>query len=141
MTYHPTEEHLARLEAGRQQSRAVRRYLTSLNGRRPRRGRPRDWDAALRRAEQAVAEASDPLRRLEAVQARHDLQLARAEDVDGLRAELAAEALVGFVEHGAAYGKTHGISYRAWLEVGVPAKDLRAAGIRRDPAAADVEGV
>ena len=72
--------------------------------------------------------AADPVRHLQLVQERLDLQAAlesaeRAVDVSALEA--------GFIEAAADYSRRRGISYAAWREVGVPSAVLRAAGITR----------
>jgi hypothetical protein len=65
-----------------------------------------------------------------------------AEDPEGLREELGAntpgsEANVqrleaGFVAAAAAYGRRHGMGYRAWIQAGVDPDVLRRAGIEPD---------
>jgi hypothetical protein len=71
---------------------------------------------------------ADPVRHLQLVQERLDLQAAlesaeREGDVSTLEA--------GFIEAAADYSRRRGISYAAWREVGVPSAVLRAAGITR----------
>ena len=71
---------------------------------------------------------ADPLRRLQLVQERLDLEeeLAAAESKVDL-SELEDE----FTKSAAPYGERKGISYEAWRELGVPAATLKAAGISR----------
>jgi hypothetical protein len=81
----------------------------------------------LNRIEEELLDA-DPLRRLQLVQERLDLQdeVAIAEnkvDLESLEKEFVASAR--------SYSQRKGISYAAWRELGVPASALRRAGIGR----------
>jgi hypothetical protein len=81
----------------------------------------------LARTEDELLDA-DPLRRLELVQRRIDLEgelerLGSTVDMDALEAEFVAVAKP--------YAERKGISYEAWREAGVPASALKAAGIGR----------
>lgn len=92
---------------------AVRRYLLWLE----------DPDsivdeAAVAKAEAAVADAGDPLARLHALA---DLEHARAADAQGVTAE--------FVAHAKDYGEAQSIPLPAWEALGVPAEVLRQAGL------------
>lgn len=123
-------EHKAALAQGRTQGRAVRVYLEALAANRPKRGRKRTPDsikARLDRIENELSDA-DPLRRLQLVQERIDLQHeleASAEKVDlgALESDFVATAK--------GYSERKGISYAAWREAGVSAATLKAAGISR----------
>jgi hypothetical protein len=123
-------EHKAALAEGRNQGRAVRKYLEALEENKPKRGRKRTADSVKRdlvRTEDELLSA-DPLRRLELVQRRIDLEaelekLDTTIDMDALETEFVAVA--------AAYAERKGISYEAWREAGVPAATLKAAGISR----------
>ena len=71
---------------------------------------------------------ADPVRHLQLVQERLDLQAAlqsaeRAVDVSALEA--------GFIDAAADYSRRRGISYAAWREAGVDAAVLKKAGIGR----------
>ncbi len=122
--------HKAALAEGREQGRAVRRYLEALEATKPRRGRkrsPAKMEKRLIAIDEALATA-DPLSRLHLVQERLDLQvhLANGEnqiDLSALEAE--------FMDAAAAYGERKGISHTAWREVGVEPRVLKAAGISR----------
>jgi hypothetical protein len=126
-----TEAHKAALAAGRAHGKAVRDYLEALESNKPRRGRkrtPETIQAQIDAAENALADAS-PLNRLKLIQQRMDL-LATMEalsappvDLDALEAK--------FVEVAASYGKSQGISYAAWREIGVDPAVLKKAGINR----------
>lgn len=125
-----TAEHKAALAEGRTQGRAVRRYLEALEAHKPKRGRKRTADSMKKQLDriEKELETADPLKRLQLIQQRLDLQaeLAAAEDkvdLDALEQEFVAAA--------GPYGSRKGISYDAWRELGVPAATLKAAGISR----------
>ncbi len=125
-----SDEHKAALAEGRNQGRSVRQYLEALDLHKPKRGRKRTPDTMkkrLDRIESDLAEA-DPLKRLQLIQERLDLQaeLATASekvDLSGLEEE--------FVRAAAAYSARKGISYAAWRELGVEPAVLKRAGISR----------
>jgi uncharacterized protein YicC (UPF0701 family) len=125
-----SNEHKAALAEGREQGRAVRRYLEALEAHRPRRGRKRTPESMKKRldaVEQALANA-DPLKRLHLIQERLDLQSALETndakvDLDSLEKEFIAAA--------APYSARKGISYSAWRELGVPSPVLAKAGLSR----------
>jgi hypothetical protein len=119
-----SKEHKEALARGRRESAAVKTYLGSLNVAKKRGRKPTPERVDELRA-QAAAE-SDPLKRVELVQKRLDLEKQLAEptvDHEALEA--------GFVEYAASYGEGKGITYAAWREVGVPVSVLKAAGISR----------
>ena len=123
-------EHKAALAKGREEGRAVRRYLEALEDQRPRRGRKRTPESIKRRlavVEQQLA-GTDPLSRLHLLQEREDLsaELARNGASDDL---MAAER--AFVKVAKAYGNRKGIGYSAWRSVGVSIPVLEKAGISR----------
>lgn len=123
-------EHKQALATGREQGRAVRRYLEALEAHKPKRGRKRTPDSIQRRLD-AIEDrlpSADPLTRLQLVQERMDLQselAAKSNTVD--LASLEDE----FVNAAAEYGMRKGISYAAWREAGVDPAILKRAGIRR----------
>lgn len=125
-----SDQHKQALAVGREQGRAVRRYLEALEAHRPKRGRKRTPESIQRRLD-AIEERlsnADPLSRLQLVQERMDLQdelAAKAETVDltGLENDFVAAARD--------YGERKGISYGAWREAGVDAAVLKRAAIRR----------
>jgi hypothetical protein len=125
-----TAEHKAALAEGRAQGRAVRAYLDALESHKPKRGRKRTPDSMKKRLAviESELEGADPMRRLQLVQERMDLEaaLARSEETIDL-----TELEDAFVEAAAAYGARKGITYGAWREVGVPAAMLKRAGITR----------
>ncbi|MFP3900870.1 MAG: hypothetical protein ACLFXM_08430 [Acidimicrobiia bacterium] len=125
-----SDEHKAALAAGREQGRSVRRYLEALEAHKPKRGRKRSPETLkkrLRSVESEIASA-DPLKRLHLVQERLDLQRALESTNGGVDINELEKA---FVEAAKPYSERKGISYSAWRELGVPARVLERAGIRR----------
>jgi hypothetical protein len=125
-----SDDHKAALAEGRSQGRAVRRYLEALEAHKPRRGRKRTTDSIGKRLQKIEDELldADPLKRLQLVQERLDLQaeLAATEnkvDLDALEKD--------FVDAARSYSDRKGISYAAWRELGVSAATLRRAGVGR----------
>jgi hypothetical protein len=125
-----TDEHKAALAEGRNQGRAVRRYLEALEDNKPKRGRKRTESSVQRdlaRTEDELLTA-DPLRRLELIQRRIDLQ----EELEKMGTVVDLGALESeFVAVAAGYAVRKKISYEAWREAGVSAATLKAAGITR----------
>lgn len=125
-----SDEHKAALAEGREQGRAVRRYLEAIEAHKPRRGRKRSPDSMQKRLaaiEDELATA-DPLNRVHLSQERIDLQ--RQLSVGTEKVDL--EGLEGdFVAAAGPYSERKGISYNAWRAVGVEARVLKAAGIGR----------
>jgi hypothetical protein len=125
-----SDDHKAALAEGRRQGRAVREYLQALEQHRPKRGRKRTVEsiqAQLAKIEGQLAEA-DPVKRLQLIQDRMDLQSEldaneNKADLEGLEKE--------FVETAKGYSERKGISYAAWRELGVEASVLKKAGISR----------
>jgi uncharacterized protein YicC (UPF0701 family) len=125
-----SDSHKAALAEGREQGRAVRRYLEALEAHRPKRGRKRTTESVRKRlaAIESLLPEADALSRLHLVQERMDLQneLATSDnavDLQGLEDE--------FVVAAAPYGARKGITYAAWRQLGVDPAVLRRAGIRR----------
>jgi hypothetical protein len=125
-----SNEHKAALAEGRDQGRAVRRYLEALEAHKPRRGRKRTPDSLKKRLNTVESEiaVADPLKRVHLLQERIDLMAAlEATESKVDLAQLEKE----FVKAAAPYSERKGISYSAWREVGVPAAVLDKAGIAR----------
>ncbi|HEX6423153.1 MAG TPA: hypothetical protein VFZ79_06715 [Acidimicrobiales bacterium] len=125
-----SNEHKAALAEGRDQGRAVRRYLEALEANKPRRGRKRSPESLKKRLATIETEiaSADPLKRVHLVQERSDLQQAleaSASNVDINQLEK------DFVKAAAPYSERKGITYATWREVGVPAAVLEKAGIKR----------
>jgi hypothetical protein len=122
--------HKEALALGREQGRAVRRYLEALELHKPKRGRKRTPESIQRQLaaiEDKLATA-DALTRVQLIQQRMDLQAELASksatvDLSSLEA--------GFVKAARDYGQRKGISYAAWREAGVDAAVLKKAGIGR----------
>ncbi|MGI8684793.1 MAG: hypothetical protein ACR2MO_06850 [Acidimicrobiales bacterium] len=125
-----TDEHKQALAVGREQGRAVRRYLEALDAHRPKRGRKRTPESINRRLAdiETRLETADPLSRLQLVQERMNLEQelatkSEAVDVGALEEEFVAAARE--------YGERKGITYGAWREAGVDAAVLKRAEVRR----------
>lgn len=125
-----SNEHKAALAEGRDQGRAVRRYLEALEANKPKRGRKRSPESMKKRLDAVENElaSADPLKRLHLVQERLDLQAA----LEATQSSVDLEALEKeFVSAAATYSERKGISYSAWRELGVPSSVLERAGITR----------
>jgi hypothetical protein len=125
-----TNAHKAALAEGRAESLAVRRYLEALEATKPSRGRKRTTasvEARLATIERDIATA-DPLRRVQLIQERLDLQQELETAGNGIDVE---ELQAGFIESAAGYSQRKGISYAAWRELGVAPAVLKAAGVGR----------
>lgn len=125
-----SDQHKKAMAEGREQGRAVRRYLEALDAHRPKRGRKRTAESInkqLASIDQKLKEA-DALTRVNLIQQRMDLtdELNAMENKVDLR-----ELEDGFVSAAREYGERKGISYAAWREAGVDPAVLRRAGIKR----------
>jgi hypothetical protein len=125
-----SDEHKAALAEGRNQGRAVRRYLEALEAHKPKRGRKRTSDSIQKRLDKIDGElaGADPLKRLQLIQERIDL-LDELETA-GAKVDL-SELETGFVDAASAYSQRKGISYAAWRQLGVEASVLKRAGVSR----------
>ena len=126
-----SDAHKAALAEGREQGRAVRRYLEALEHSRPKRGRKRTKETVERRLQtiEQRLQAADPLERLHLIQERQDLQNELASmDATGVHLSELEEA---FVASAGPYGARRGITYTAWRAAGVAPAVLRRAGIAR----------
>jgi hypothetical protein len=127
-----SDERKGAAQRQRAAARRVRAYLAVIDDRRPAASRAvaeKTLRERLRLVEQAVANAADPVRRLEFIQQR--LDLSRQLDARRRTASDDNSAEAAFIEHARGYGEAKGISYDAWREAGVPAAVLKRAGIRR----------
>ena len=119
------------LAIGRDQGRAVRRYLEALEANKPRRGRRRTAEGMQKRLagiEERLASA-DVLSRLHLAQERMDLEAELAASGDG---GVDLEALEAeFVQAAGPYSARKGITYDAWRMAGVEPRVLKAAGLSR----------
>ncbi len=122
-----SDSHKAALAEGREQGRAVRRYLEALEAHKPKRGRKRTPESVQKRLaaiDEKLAEA-DALTRLHLVQERMNLEteLATSDstvDIQALEDEFAAAA--------APYGARKGITYAAGAQ---PSPPRRIPALRR----------
>jgi hypothetical protein len=123
-------EHKQALARGREEGRAVRRYLEAVEHQRPRRGRRRTPESVRRRLEQVreQIDGAEPLSRLHLIQEEANLEaeLARM----GVAQDMAALEKA-FIEVAKGYAERKGIGYDAWRSAGVPADVLHQAGITR----------
>lgn len=123
-------EHKQALAVGREESRAVRRYLEAIEAHKPKRGRKRTSEgieARLRQIEDRLPGA-DPLTRVHLVQERIDLQNELANKEEAVDLNALEDDFIGAAR---GYGDRKGISYAAWRAAGVDANVLRRAGIPR----------
>jgi hypothetical protein len=123
-------QHKQALARGREEGRAVRRYLEAVADQRPRRGRRRTPEAVERRLAQVHQRlaTADPLSRLHLLQEEADLQ----SELHRLRAAADLAALEkAFVKVAKAYAKRKGIGYNTWRQAGIPASVLERAGITK----------
>ena len=122
--------HKAALAQGRDEGRAVRRYLEAIEHNRPKRGRKRTPESVGKRLEVVNDQlgSADPLSRLHLIQEKTDLEaeLARASSTNDLGTLEKA-----FVKVAKAYGQRKGIEYNAWRAAGVSAAVLHRADITR----------
>ncbi|HEV2757929.1 MAG TPA: hypothetical protein VGV86_00045 [Acidimicrobiales bacterium] len=125
-----SDSHKAALAEGRDQGRAVRRYLETLESHKPKRGRKRTHESVEKRLAKINEQLgdADPLTRLHLVQERMNLEAELAAsgntvDLQGVEEE--------FVVAAGPYGARKGITYAAWRHLGVGPAVLRRAGINR----------
>ena len=126
-----SDSHKEALAVGRDQGRAVRRYLEAMEANKPRRGRKRTPEGIAKRLA-AIDErlaVADALSRLHLAQERMDLEAELAASGEGGVDMPALEA--AFVEAAGPYSQRKGISYDAWRAAGVEPRVLKSAGIGR----------
>ena len=122
-----SEEHKAALAQGRKESRAIKDYLKALESRKP--GRPvtkESLEARLFAVNQKIDAVDDPLRKVDLIQSRLDIEDALAAVEDAINID---QLEAGFVENAKSYSDRKGITYSAWREMGVAATTLKSAGI------------
>ncbi len=130
MVRYMSDEHRAANARAREENRAVSAYLQAIESNRPRRGRQRTAESIQNRLE-AISEALEsapPIRRVQLIQERIDLERALAAPQETVDISALED---GFVAAAVAYSGRKGITYAAWREVGVPAAALKRAGISR----------
>jgi hypothetical protein len=122
--------HKQALAVGREESRAVRRYLEALESHKPKRGRrrtPQSIEVRLAQIDARLPNA-DALSRVHLVQERLNLQSEIASRQDPIDLTSLED---NFVKAASGYGARKGLSYSAWRAAGVDANVLRRAGIPR----------
>jgi hypothetical protein len=110
----------------RAETKAVSAYLTALRAPKVPAGSRAALETRRAQIEQWLAEETSPIREVELIQQRLDIdaQLAQADQAARL-----AELEEAFVNVAASWAKRTGISAAALREVGVPASVLRGAGL------------
>jgi hypothetical protein len=123
-------QHKQALAVGREESRAVRRYLEALEAHKPKRGRKRTAEGIEARLRQIDARLpnADALTRVHLVQERLNLQTELASKGDTVDLKSLEDAFVGAAK---GYGQRKGLTYAAWRAAGVDPTVLRRAGIPR----------
>ena len=125
-----SDSHKAALAEGREQGRAVRRYLEALEAHKPKRGRKRTPESVQKRLaviEERLADA-DALTRLHLMQERMNLTNELASSGESVDLQAIEDE---FVAAAAPYGTRKGITYAAWRAMGVDPTVLRRANIKR----------
>jgi hypothetical protein len=122
--------HKTALSEGREASRHVRAYLDALEQNRPRRGRRLD-PASVKKRISLIDEnlkTAGGFERLNLLADREALE-GKVAGAD-IKVDL-TELRKNFLSHAKSYGERKNISYTTWRAAGVPAEDLKAAGISR----------
>jgi len=125
-----TDQHKAAMAEGRVEGKVVRDYLDALRNSKGKPGRKRTTESVSRRLASIEVELQDasPVRELELVQERMDLQL----ELESMKTKVDPATLeAGFVKVASSYSTRKGISYSAWRAVGVEPAVLKKAGISR----------
>jgi hypothetical protein len=122
-----SKEHKEALARGRLEARSIKAYLNALDSRKP--GRPvtkESLEQRLARVDSKLEAEVDPLKRLDLMQSKVDLEQTLASTEKNSNLEELAD---GFVAHAKSYSERKGITYTTWRNFGVPADLLRQAGI------------
>lgn len=127
-----SDSHKEAMAKGREEGRAVARYLETL-GDKPKRGRKRTPESIGKRLnaiDGTLNNGANPLQRLKLIQEKLDLtaELDRMSTVVSDTDRQEAEA--DFIKVAAGYSKRKGLTRAAWREIGVPPSVLTKAGIR-----------
>jgi hypothetical protein len=124
-----SSQHKAAMAAGRTEARHVAAYLEALDANKPRRGRQRTAETIRKQLAQVKLELGNAtaMRKLELVARRIELEAEL--DAKTAGSDL-SELRKNFVKHAAKYADRKGIPKQAFREAGVPAADVRAAGIK-----------
>lgn len=122
-----TQEHKEALARGRKEARAIKAYLKTVDtGRQGRTVSRESLEKRLGKTNRKIEDSDDPLKTVDLIQTRLDIELALSsvEDVESIE-RLEAK----FVEYAASYSERKDVSYTAWRQFGVPAAVLRNAGV------------
>jgi hypothetical protein len=125
-----TDQHKAAMAEGRVEGRVVRDYLEALRNSKGKPGRKRTPDSVARRMQAIDVEmqGANPVRELELIQERFDLEA----ELAGMETKVDPKSIeIGFTKVAGSYSKRKGISYAAWRAVGVEPAVLKKAGISR----------
>lgn len=125
-----SDDHKTALAIGRNQSRAVKAYLTALKNNKPKRGRKRTAESISNRLAKIAGElpTADALQEVLLLQEQTDLEKelsAMADDVNMITLE------ADFIGAALGYSNSRGIDYTTWRKVGVSTETLAKAGIKR----------
>lgn len=125
-----SRQHKQALAQGREQGRAIRRYLDALARQKPRRGRRRTVESANRQLRETLDQlaTAGSLARVELLQRRIDLESEIASLGNDGGTEL-PELEAAFVAAAKPYSERKGITVQAWLQGGVSRSVLTQAGI------------
>jgi hypothetical protein len=113
---------------GRTEARQVAAYVDALAANQPKRGRQRTAATVRKQLNEVRSELRDVtgMRKLELVARRMELE----SELDGKETTADLSGLrKGFVKYAASYARRKNIPKQAFREAGVPAADIRAAGI------------
>lgn len=125
-----TDAHKAALATGRVEGRVVREYLEALRANKPKRGRKRTLETVKSQLTAVAKELmeADPVRELQLVQRRMDLQA----ELESMNAKVDMKKIENaFIKVARNYSERNGITYSAWREIGVSPAVLKSAGIGR----------
>jgi len=122
-----SQEHKDALAQGRNEARAIKAYLKAVDGRKRGRLVSRETlEKRLARMTDKINGEEDPLKKLELIQSRLDIQEALTDVEDAVNLD---ELEAGFIQYAKSYSERKGVSYTAWREYGVSAATLRSAGV------------
>ena len=127
-----TSAHKAALAAGRDEGRAIRRYLEALEANKPRRGRKRTRESVEKQLTETLDRLTkaSALDRVQLLQRRLDLEQELEAMSAGGETDM-GELEASFVEVAKSYSQRKGLTYAAWREAGVDPHVLKQADITR----------
>lgn len=126
-----SDQHKISIAEGREEARAVRRYLEALEAHRPKRGRkvtPETMQARVEKIDSELADGPNPLQRLLLNQERKDL----VEAIENFGSEGTVDLTElenEFVKVGKRFANKKGIDKSMFRQAGVPTEILKKAGI------------